>query len=71
MCHTMKPWKRIIKHGFERVENDTKNQFGLMPGKLTTAAIFLLCQLMERDIGSKRMTYIWSSSTWRRRMIRY
>jgi hypothetical protein len=48
MSHTMKLWKREIEHRLRRVTNVTKNQFGFMPGRSTTEAIFFLRQLIER-----------------------
>jgi hypothetical protein len=48
MSHTMKLWERVIEHRLRRVTNVTKNQFGFMPGRSTTEAIFFLRQLMER-----------------------
>ena len=54
MSHTMKLWERIIEHRLRRVTNVTKNQFGFMPGRSTTEAIFLLRQLMERYREQKK-----------------
>ena len=54
MSHTMKLWERIIEHHLRRVTNVTKNQFGFMPGRSTTEAIFLLRQLMERYREQKK-----------------
>ena len=54
MSHTMKLWERVIEHRLRRVTNVTKNQFGFMPGRSTTEAIFLLRQLMERYRDQKK-----------------
>lgn len=54
MSHTMKLWKRVIEHRLRRVTSVTKNQFGFMPGRSTTEAIFLLRQLMERYREQKK-----------------
>ena len=48
MSHTMKLWERVIEHHLRRMTSVTKNQFGFMPGRSTTEAIFLVRQLMER-----------------------
>ena len=50
----MKLWERIIEHRLRRVTNVTKNQFGFMPRRSTTEAIFLLRQLMERYRDQKK-----------------
>ena len=50
----MKLWERVIEHRLRRVTNVTKNQFGFMPGRSTTEAIFLLRQLMERYREQKK-----------------
>jgi hypothetical protein len=36
MTHTMKLWERIIEHRLRGVANVTENQFGFMPGRLTS-----------------------------------
>ena len=48
MSHTMKLWERVIEHRLRRITSVTKNQFGFMPERSTTEAIFLTRQLMER-----------------------
>ena len=48
MSHTTKLWERAVEHHLRRVTNVTKNQFGFMPSRQTSEAIFLLQQLMER-----------------------
>ena len=48
MSHTMKLWERVIEHRLRRVTSVTTNQFGFMPRRSTTEAIFLTRQLMER-----------------------
>ena len=48
MSHTMKLWEKVIEHRLRRMTSVTKNQFGFMPGRSTTKAIFLTRQLMER-----------------------
>ena len=48
MSHTMKIWERIIEARLrDRVETG-KQQYGFMPGKGTTDAIFALRMLMEK-----------------------
>jgi hypothetical protein len=57
MSHTMKLCGRIIEHRLRGVTNITENQFGLMPGRSTMEAIFLIRQLMKR-CREKKKTYI-------------
>ncbi|XP_078148623.1 uncharacterized protein LOC144544079 [Carex rostrata] len=38
-------WERVIEHRLRKVTSITKNQFGFMPGRSTTEAIFLTRQL--------------------------
>ena len=48
MSHTLKIWERIIG---KRLREETKigeEQFGFMPGRRTTDAIFALRQMMEK-----------------------
>jgi hypothetical protein len=54
MSHTMKLWKRIIKHRLRGVTNVTENQFGFMSGRSIMEAIFLIRQLMERCREQKK-----------------
>jgi len=54
MSHTMKLWERVIEHRLRRRTSVTKNQFGFMPGRSTTEAIFLVRQLMERYREQKK-----------------
>jgi hypothetical protein len=54
MSHTMKLCERIIEHRLRGVTNDTKNQFGFMPGRSTMEAIFLIRQLMKRCREQKK-----------------
>jgi hypothetical protein len=58
MSHTMKRWERIIEHRLRGVTNVTENQFGLMPGRSTMDAIFLIRQLMERCRKQKKDLYM-------------
>jgi hypothetical protein len=44
----------IIKHRLVGVTNVTENQFGLMPGRSTMEANFLIRQLMERCREQKK-----------------
>jgi hypothetical protein len=63
--------KSIIVHIFKNKEDIiTKNQFGFMPRRSTIEAIYYFANIWGY-IGSRRRTYIWSSSTWRRHMTRY
>ncbi|CAK1599498.1 unnamed protein product [Parnassius mnemosyne] len=48
MSHTMKVWERIIERRMREECEITQNQFGFMPGRGTTDAIFALRQLCEK-----------------------
>jgi len=54
MSHTMKLWERVIEHRLRMETNVFKNQFGFMPGRSTTEAIYLLRRLMERYREKKK-----------------
>ena len=48
MSHTMKICKRIIEERLRDMVYIGEEQFGFMPGRSTTDAIFALCQLIEQ-----------------------
>ena len=48
MSHTMKVWERIIKASLKGRVEISKQQYGFMPGKGTTDAVFALRMLMEK-----------------------
>ena len=48
MSHIMKIWERIIKARLRDRVEISKQQYGFMPGKGTTDAIFALRMLMEK-----------------------
>ena len=48
MSHTMKVWERIIKARLRDRVEISKQQYGFMPGKGTTDAMFALRMLMEK-----------------------
>ena len=48
MSHTMKVWERIIKARLRDSVEISKQQYGFMPGKRTTNAMFALRMLMEK-----------------------
>ena len=55
MSHTMKVWERIIETRLRDRVEISKQQYGFMPGKGTTDAMFALRMLMEKIQGrSKR-----------------
>ena len=47
MSHTMKVWERIIEDGLRDSVEISKQQYGFMPEKRTTDAVFALRMLME------------------------
>ena len=46
--HTMKLWERIIERRLRRDLTFSNQQYGFMPGKSTTDALFALRVLMEK-----------------------
>ena len=48
MSHTMKVWERIIEAKLKDGVVISKQQYGFMPGKGTTDAMFALRMLMEK-----------------------
>ena len=48
MSHTMKLWERVIKARISKKMTIAEQQFGFMPGKSTTDAIFCLRMLLEK-----------------------
>ena len=57
MNHTMKVWKRIIEVRLRNRVEIRKQQYGFMPGKKTTDAMFGIRMLMEKvQERSKRAT---------------
>jgi hypothetical protein len=48
MSHTMKLWERVIEHRLRGTTRVSTKQFGIMPGRSTIEAIFLIRQVMER-----------------------
>jgi hypothetical protein len=54
MSHTMKLWERVIEHRLIGMTHITMNQFGLMPGRSTMKAIFLIRHVMERYKEQKK-----------------
>jgi hypothetical protein len=51
--HTMKVWERIIERRLRAETSISEEQFGFMPGRSTTDALFALRQLLEK-YGEKR-----------------
>ena len=48
MSHTMKLWERVVEKRLRAVVEICEQQYGFMPGKSTTDAIFALRMLMEK-----------------------
>ena len=48
MIHTMKVWERIIEARLRDRVDISKQQYGFMPGKGTTDAMFALRMLMKK-----------------------
>ena len=58
MCHTMKVWERIIEASLKDRVEISKQQYGFMPGKGTTDAMFAPRMLMEKSTGKVKKSYI-------------
>ena len=56
--HTMKLWEKVIERRIRDTTMISGNQFGFMPGRSTTEAIFLLRMLMERNREAKKDLHI-------------
>ena len=54
MSHTMKLCERVIEQRLRGTMQISTNQFGFMPGRSTTEAIFLIRQVMERFREQKK-----------------
>ena len=48
MSYTMKLWEKVIERRLRTEASISKNQFGFMPGRSTTEAIYLIRGLMVR-----------------------
>ena len=57
MSYTMKVWEKIIEARLRDRVEISKQQYGFMPGKGTTDAIFALRMLMEKT-GKVKECYI-------------
>ena len=57
MSHTMKIWERIIETRLRDRVEISKQQYGFMPGKGTTDAMFALRMLMEKYREGQRELY--------------
>ena len=47
--HSMKVWEKILEERLREIMKNNKCQFGFMPGKSTTGAIFVMRQLQEKQ----------------------
>ena len=47
LIHSMKAWEKIFEERLRKIVKIHKCQFGFMPGKATTEAIFVMRQLQE------------------------
>ncbi|KAK3552516.1 hypothetical protein QTP86_013249 [Hemibagrus guttatus] len=54
MSHTMKVWERVVEARFRKVVEICEQQYGFMPRKSTTDAIFALRILMEKYRNGQR-----------------
>ena len=57
MSHTMKVWERIIETRLSDRVEISKQQYGFMPGKGTTDAMFALRMLIEKYRKGQRQLH--------------
>ena len=57
MSHTMKIWERIIEARLRDIVEISKQQYGFMPGKGITDAMFAFRMLMEKDRKGQRQLH--------------
>ena len=48
LSHTFKIWERVVDRRIRQCTNIHESQFGFMPGRSTTDAIFILKQTIEK-----------------------
>ena len=53
----MKVWERMVEMGMRKDVFISENEFGFMPGQLTTEAIHLVRRLLEQYRDKKRLTH--------------
>ena len=59
ISHIMKLWERVVESRFRRELTFSEQQYGFMPGKSTTDALFALRALMEKyRKGQKKLQYV-------------
>ena len=58
MSHTMKLWEKVIERRLRIETSISKNQFGFMPGRSTTEAIYLIRSLMEKYRSRSKDLYM-------------
>ncbi|XP_028038703.1 uncharacterized protein LOC114249368 [Bombyx mandarina] len=70
MSHSMKVLEKVIEKRLRDESEITQNQFGFMPGRGTTDAIFALRQVWE-NIATCTGICIWCSLIWKKRTTEY
>ena len=58
MSHTMKLWEKVIERRLRIETSISKNQFGFMPGRSPTEAIYLIRSLMENYRSRSKDLYM-------------
>ena len=58
MAHTMKIWERIIERRLREETSIGEEQFGFMPGRSTTDAVFALRQILEKHREKRRGMHV-------------
>ena len=57
ISHTMKIWERIIDRRLREETSIVEEQFGFMPGRGTTYAIFAVRQVIEKHLETEGIAH--------------
>ena len=71
MSHSMKLWERVIEARIRKEVMIGEQQFGFMPKRSTTDAIFCLRMLLEKWNEGQKAVHCVPLLTWRRHMTGY
>ena len=66
----MKLWERVVERRLRSELTFSEQQYGFMPGKSTTDALFALRVLIEKYREGQKISYIVCLWTWRKRRTR-
>lgn len=58
MSHAMRIWERIVERRLREETSIGEEQFGFMPGRSTTDAVFALRQILEKHRERQRGMHV-------------